>query len=70
MPRVGIETTTPVFERTKTVHALDREAIMVGNFRHISNAIRMVCNAATKLQDSMLHVYEYCRNVAFCFNVL
>jgi hypothetical protein len=26
MPRVGLETTTPVFERAKTVHALDRAA--------------------------------------------
>jgi hypothetical protein len=26
MPRVGFETTIPVFERAKTVHALDRAA--------------------------------------------
>jgi hypothetical protein len=26
MPRVGFEPMTPVFERTKTVHALDRAA--------------------------------------------
>jgi hypothetical protein len=26
MPRVEFEPTTPVFERTKTVHALDRAA--------------------------------------------
>jgi hypothetical protein len=30
MPRVGIELTTPVFEQAKTVHALDRAAILMG----------------------------------------
>jgi hypothetical protein len=30
MPRVGFERTTPVFERAKTVHALDRAATVIG----------------------------------------
>jgi hypothetical protein len=30
MPRVGLEPTIPVFERVKTVHALDRAAIAIG----------------------------------------
>jgi hypothetical protein len=30
MPRVGFESTIPVFERAKTVHALDREATVSG----------------------------------------
>jgi hypothetical protein len=30
MPRVGFESTTPVFERAKTVHALDRAATVIG----------------------------------------
>jgi uncharacterized membrane protein len=30
MPRVGFESTTPVFERTKTVHAFDRAATVIG----------------------------------------
>jgi hypothetical protein len=30
MPRVGFETTTPVLERAKTVHALDLEATVIG----------------------------------------
>jgi hypothetical protein len=30
MHRVGFESTTPVFERTKTVHALDRAATVIG----------------------------------------
>jgi tRNA A37 N6-isopentenylltransferase MiaA len=30
MPRVEFESTTPVFERAKTVHALDRAATVIG----------------------------------------
>jgi hypothetical protein len=30
MSRVGFEPTIPVFERTKTVHALDRVATVIG----------------------------------------
>jgi hypothetical protein len=30
MPRVGFEPTTPVFERAKTVYALDRAATVIG----------------------------------------
>jgi hypothetical protein len=30
MPRVGFESTTPVFEREKTVHALDSAAAVIG----------------------------------------
>jgi hypothetical protein len=33
MPRVGFEPTTPVFERAKTVHALNRSATVIGNDR-------------------------------------
>jgi hypothetical protein len=32
MTRVGFEPTILVFERTKTVHALDREATVIGKF--------------------------------------
>jgi hypothetical protein len=31
MPQVGFESTTPVFERAKTVHTLDREATGIGS---------------------------------------
>jgi hypothetical protein len=31
MPWVGFEPTIPAFERTKTVHTLDRAAIVIGN---------------------------------------
>jgi hypothetical protein len=30
MPRAGFECTTPAFERTKIVHALDRTATVIG----------------------------------------
>jgi hypothetical protein len=30
MPQVGFEPTIPVFERVKTVHALDRAATVIG----------------------------------------
>jgi hypothetical protein len=30
MPRVGFETTTPVFKRAKTVHAIYRAATVIG----------------------------------------
>jgi hypothetical protein len=33
MPLVGLEPTTPVFERTKTVHALYRAATVIGSGR-------------------------------------
>jgi hypothetical protein len=31
MPQVGFEPTIPVFERAKTIHALDPAAIVIGN---------------------------------------
>jgi hypothetical protein len=34
MPRVGFEPTIPVFERAKTVHALDRAATVNGLLTH------------------------------------
>jgi hypothetical protein len=30
MPRLGFEPTTPVFERVKTVHSLDRAPTLIG----------------------------------------
>jgi hypothetical protein len=35
MPRVEFESTIPVFERAKTVHALDRAANVIGLYRTI-----------------------------------
>jgi hypothetical protein len=35
MPRVRFEPTTPMFERMKTVHALDRASAMIGILRSL-----------------------------------
>jgi hypothetical protein len=45
MPGVAFEPTTPVFERTKTVHALYRTATVMGGMRRYipANNIR-ICN--------------------------
>jgi hypothetical protein len=32
MPRVGLEPMIPVFERAKTIHALDRAATQIDQF--------------------------------------
>jgi hypothetical protein len=36
IPRVGFKPTTPVFERTKTVHVLDRAAIVIAGLHNYS----------------------------------
>jgi hypothetical protein len=38
MPRVGFEPMTPVFERVETVHALDREATVIGAFSKLDGS--------------------------------
>jgi hypothetical protein len=42
MPRVGFESTKPVFERAKTVHALDGAAIVIGclHFYYINISLK------------------------------
>jgi hypothetical protein len=35
MPQVGFEPTIPVFERAKTVHALDRTATVIGEIKNM-----------------------------------
>jgi hypothetical protein len=40
MPRVGFEPTIPVFERAKTVHALDRAVTVVGS---MFSYVRKLC---------------------------
>jgi hypothetical protein len=46
MPRVGFEPTVPVFERAKTVHALDRAAAVFGKGFPRPGNIRMKVNNA------------------------
>jgi hypothetical protein len=45
MPQVGFETTIPVFEREKTVHALDCTATVVGCKVHLlsNNLLLALC---------------------------
>jgi hypothetical protein len=40
MPQVGSESTIPALERTKTVHALERVATLIGNMNLRDNKIR------------------------------
>jgi hypothetical protein len=39
MPQVGFEPMIPVFERANTVHALDREATVIGKAMPTHNAL-------------------------------
>jgi hypothetical protein len=39
MPRVGLEPTTPVFQRAKTVHALDRADTVIDSVKRLNNKI-------------------------------
>jgi hypothetical protein len=39
IPRVGLEPAIPLFERAKTVHALDCEATVIGNYFLLSGEI-------------------------------
>jgi hypothetical protein len=40
MPQVEFEPTTPVFERAKTIHALDGAAIVTGDHSTLHNPNR------------------------------
>jgi hypothetical protein len=40
MPRVGFEPTIPAFERAKTVHALHREAPVIGAIKYYPTKIK------------------------------
>jgi hypothetical protein len=46
MPRVGFEPTIPAFEREKTVHELDRAAIVIGAFSEYPCSNVIFCVAA------------------------
>jgi hypothetical protein len=41
MPRVGFEPTIPAFERAKTVHASDRAATVIGNYKCMRYKIKI-----------------------------
>jgi hypothetical protein len=48
MPRVGLELTTPVFERAKAVHACDRVAIVM----YINEELLIINASSNRLQPS------------------
>jgi hypothetical protein len=56
MPRVGFEPTIPVFERTKTVHALDRAATVMG----ISvNTVQILSYESIKSQTNKMFMINW-----------
>jgi hypothetical protein len=62
---VGFELTTPVFERTKTVHALDRAATVIGTQTHSVGKMRNrlilrqeVHTVPTTLKDEIVNLLD------------
>jgi hypothetical protein len=57
MPRVGFESTTPVFEWAKTVYVLDRSATLIGTrnvyWPHSLLRVRQVASAAAQLETRL-----------------
>jgi len=43
MPRAGFEPTIPMFERSKTIRALDSAAIWTGEIRYTIHFMNFVC---------------------------
>jgi hypothetical protein len=65
MPRVGFEPATPVFERAKTFHALDRAATVIGEV--VSIAERKDYKVyKTIIQCLIHHLASTDRKVNFC----
>jgi hypothetical protein len=48
MLRVGFEPKTPIFERAKMVHALDRAAFMIGIQRYVTELMTPSLNKQTQ----------------------
>jgi hypothetical protein len=59
MPRVDFEPTIPVFERAKTVHALDRVATAIGSQCYTESNIKLQNNFVNFLQKHLI-VKEGC----------
>jgi hypothetical protein len=54
MPRVGFEPKIPVFERVKTVHALDRAATMIGYLYNSLGVLLQEPCSMMLIQDDVL----------------
>jgi hypothetical protein len=53
MPRVGFEPTIPVFERTKTVHALDGAVTLIGSN---SSLLTLICILNDPLHINYIYI--------------
>jgi hypothetical protein len=58
MPRVGFELTTPVFERAKTVHALERAATAIGSMCDPHNLNHNIHHSAVFFYDLPCGLFE------------
>jgi hypothetical protein len=55
MPRVVLEPMTPVFDRAKTVHALDSEATVIGGHRNNQiNILRLQVSLSSEIGTSSI----------------
>jgi hypothetical protein len=59
MPRMEFEPTTPAFERAKTVHSLDRKAIVIGFPRIYLYQLALTLNDFTKCQENINSILIY-----------
>jgi hypothetical protein len=59
MPRVGFERTIPVFERAKTVHALDPATTMIGKRMKDCEARTVKNQSVVNLQTYFINDIEY-----------
>jgi hypothetical protein len=57
MPGVGFESTIPVSERAKTVHALDRTATVTGHGENYVNKINQILFQVITSDNSSLIVF-------------
>jgi hypothetical protein len=57
MPLAGFEPTIPVFERAKTVHALDSEATVIGTTAHLKpqNALLQIIFFIIAIGETMMN---------------
>jgi hypothetical protein len=54
MPRVGFEPTIPMFERAKTVHALDRAVTVIGSQYYTARHIKLKNNFINFLRKQLI----------------
>jgi hypothetical protein len=64
MPRVGFEPTTPVFERAKIIHALDRAVTVTGSMEVLT---RNKCNFHQLKTSTLLQNNTFKFDYITCF---